>query len=176
MFKRFLSTTPGVRAQLTPTKVEGRKNTKTVLWKMYAYFHKHNTVCSLVAVEEDLDFMKKNEHLSYNDKVLYYMQLPHQPKLHITAGQLGFRKAQRQEYEAGFQVASKLFRTIEENNMIGPRDNVELIVKDFGKGREAFFAALQGKEGQHIRGNIARVYDSTKLKFGGNRPKKQRRL
>ena len=75
MFKRFFSTTPGLRAALTPAKVDGRKNLKTVGWKMYAYFHRHNTVCLLVEVVEDLDFMKKNQHLSYNEKVLYYMQL-----------------------------------------------------------------------------------------------------
>lgn len=176
MFKRFFSTTPGLRASLTPAKVDGRKNLKTVGWKMYAYFHRHNTVCLLVEVVEDLDFMKKNQHLSYNEKVLYYMQLPHHPKLHITAGQLGFRKAQRQEYEAGFQVALKLFRTIEDEKLIGPKDKIELIVKDFGKGRDAFFAALQGKEGTNIRKYIDRIYDNTKLKFGGNRPKKLRRL
>jgi len=125
---------------------------------------------------EDPDFMKKNAHLSYNEKVLYYMQLPHHPKLHITAGQLGFRKAQRQEYEAGFQVAAKMFRTIDEKNLIGPNDKIELVLKDFGKGREAFLSALQGKEGANIKNNIVRIYDNTTLKFGGVRSKKLKRL
>ncbi|KAK6460804.1 mitochondrial 37S ribosomal protein YmS18 [Scheffersomyces coipomensis] len=143
---------------------------------MYGMFHSHNTLASLVAVVEDLDFVEKNQHLTYNDKVLYYLHLPHHTKLHISAGQLGFRKSQRSEYEAGFQVATKLFKTIEEQNLIGPNDKIELILKDFGKGRDAFQAALLGKEGQNIRPNIVRISDNTKLQFGGSRPKKLRRL
>lgn len=156
--------------------LKGQKNEKVVLWKLYATFHRHNTLLSLVAVVEDLDFMEKNEHLTYNEKVLYYLQLPHHTKVHISAGQLGFRKAQRAEYEAGYQVSAKMFKTIEERNMIGPNDKVELILKDFGKGREAFLAALQGKEGSSIKSNIVRISDDTKLRFGGSRPKKLRRL
>ncbi|KAK6203350.1 uncharacterized protein RJT21DRAFT_119488 [Scheffersomyces amazonensis] len=160
----------------TKVNIETRKNERVVLWKMYAIFHRHNTLASLVAVVEDLDFIDKNKNLSYNDKVLYYLQLPHHTRLHVSAGQLGFRKAQRAEYEAGFQVATKLFKTIEEKNLIGPNDKIELIFKDFGKGREAFQAALMGKEGQNIRSNIVRLTDNTKLKFGGTRSKKLRRL
>ena len=104
-----------------------------------------------MAVVEDLDFMEKNKDLPYNDKVLYYLQLPHKVKYSVTAGQLGFRKSQRQEYEAGFQVSSKMFKTIEERNYIGPHDKIELILKNFGKGREAFQAALLGKEGSKSR-------------------------
>lgn len=147
-----------------------------MFWKLYANFPKHNTHLSLVAVVEDLDFVEKNPNLSHNDKVLYYLQLPHHPKLHISAGQLGFRKSNRQEYEAAYQVATKMFKTIEEKNLIGPNDKVELIMKDFGKGRPPFLAALQGKEGTNIRSNIVRISDNTKLRFGGARPKKQRRL
>lgn len=163
-----------------PTKIDDKllkqNQQKVVLWKIYGAFHRHNTLASLVAVVEDPEFMEKNQHLSYNDKVLYYMQLPHHPKMLISAGQLGFKKAQRQEYEAGFQVATKLFKTIEEKNLIGPNDKIELVLKDFGKGREAFLAALQGKEGSAIRSNIVRIYDNTTLKFGGVRSKKLRRL
>ncbi|KAG2731298.1 hypothetical protein G9P44_005714 [Scheffersomyces stipitis] len=163
--------------ELQPTKVrDGKRNEKVVMWKMYGTFHKHNTLASLVAVVEDLDFLEKNQHLSYNEKVLYYLQLPHHTKLHITAGQLGFRKSQRSEYEAAFQVATKMFKTIEEKNLLGPNDKIELIMTDYGKGRDAFQAALMGKEGQHIKPHIVRVSDATKLRFGGPRPKKLRRL
>ncbi|EMG50276.1 MRPS18 37S ribosomal protein S18 [Candida maltosa Xu316] len=164
----------------TPIKLNRREKTKlnekTVLWKLYATFNRHNTRCTLVAVVEDLDFMEKNKDLSYNDKVLYYLHLPHKVKYSITAGQLGFRKSQRQEYEAGFQVAAKMFKTIQERNYIGPHDKVELVLKNFGKGREAFQAALLGKEGSRIKNNIVRITDVTIVKFGGNRPKKLRRL
>lgn len=167
---------PSVDSALKSKSVSSRVNEKIVMWKIYATFHRHNTLCSLVAVVEDLDFMKKNEHLTYNEKVLYYMQLPHQVKLHVSAGMLGFRKAHRAEYEAGYQVSSRLFKMIEEKKLFGPNDKVELILRDFGKGREAFTSALQGKEGAHVRPHIVRVTDNTRLKFGGSRSKKLRRL
>lgn len=167
---------PNTTPTTSDSKFLGRRNEKVVFWKLYANFPKHNTHLSLVAVVEDLDFVEKNPNLSHNDKVLYYLQLPHHPKLHISAGQLGFRKSNRQEYEAAYQVATKMFKTIEEKNLIGPNDKVELIMKDFGKGRPPFLAALQGKEGTNIRSNIVRISDNTKLRFGGARPKKQRRL
>lgn len=151
-------------------------NERVVLWKIFAKCNKHNTICSLFAVTEDLDFMKNNEHLSYNEKVLYYLQLPHKAKVIVSAGMLGFRKSQRQEYEAGYQVSSRLFKLIEEKRLIGPNDKVEVIFTNFGKGRQAFEACLVGKEGSGIRQNIVRISDNTKLQFGGNRAKAQRRL
>lgn len=156
--------------------MKSRRNEKVVCWKLYGNFHRHNTLLSLVAVVEDLDFMEKNPDLSYNDKVLYYLQLPHHLKVHVSAGQLGFRKAQRAEYEAGYQVSSRMFKLIEERKLLGPNDKMELVMKDFGKGREAFLAALQGKEGSKIKPKIVRLCDDTKLKFGGVRSKKLRRL
>ena len=160
----------------TPLKKQPKINEKIVYWKLYSTFNRHNTRCTLVAVVEDLNFMENNPHLSYNEKVLYYLQLPHKVKYSVTAGQLGFRKSQRQEYEAGFQVAAKMFKTIQERNYIGPNDKIELILKNFGKGREAFQAALLGKEGSYLKNNIVRISDSTVIRFGGNRPKKLRRL
>lgn len=158
------------------TRSNKQVNEKIVYWKLYATFNKHNTRCTLVAVVEDLDFLEKNKDMPYNDQVLYYLQLPHKVKYSVTAGNLGFRKSQRQEYEAAFQVSSKMFKTIEERNLIGPHDKIELVFKNFGKGREAFQAALLGKEGSKIKNNIVRISDATILKFGGNRPKKLRRL
>lgn len=157
-----------------PSKQAAREN--IVSWKIYGNFHRHNTLLSLVAVVEDPKFVEKNSHLSYNEQVLYYLQLPHHPKLHVTAGQLGFRKAQRSEYEAGYQVSAKFFKLIEDRNLINPNQKIELIMKDFGKGREAFLSALQGKEGLNIKPQIVRISDATKLRFGGARPKKLRRL
>ncbi|KAI5964451.1 hypothetical protein KGF57_000943 [Candida theae] len=160
----------------TSTSKQAKINEKIVYWKLYSTFNRHNTRCTLVAVVEDLNFMENNPDLSYNEKVLYYLQLPHKVKYSVTAGQLGFRKSQRQEYEAGFQVAAKMFKTIQERNYIGPNDKVELILKNFGKGREAFQAALLGKEGSYLKNNIVRISDATVIRFGGNRPKKLRRL
>lgn len=158
------------------TSRKNRKNERIVLWKLHGTFNKHNTHLTLSAVVEDLDFLDKNPNLSYNEQVLYYLNLPHHPKAHISAGQLGFRKAQRAEYEAGYQVTSKMFKLIEEKRFLGPNDKIELVLKNFGKGREAFLSALQGKEGLFVKPHIVRISDDTKIKFGGTRPKKARRL
>lgn len=151
-------------------------NERIVSWKLYAKCNKHNTIVSLFAVTEDLDFMKNNEHLSYNEKVLYYMHLPQKSKLMVSAGMLGFRNSQKQEYEAGYQVTCRALKLIEEKKLIGPNDKIEVIITNYGKGRQAFESCLVGKEGAGIRSNIVRISDNTKLKFGGNRAKFQRRL
>lgn len=157
-------------------KLKKKSANNVVLWKLYATFNKHNTLLTFVAVEEDPNFLEKNPDLSYTEQVLYYLQLPHHPKIHVSAGQLGFRKAQRQEYEAGYQVSTKMFKTIEERKLLAPGDRIELVLRNFGKGREAFLSALQGKEGSGIKDHIVRISDNTKLKFGGTRSKKLRRL
>lgn len=151
-------------------------NFRTVLWKLNGTFNRHNTHLALLAVVEDLDFVEKNPNMSYNEQVMYYLRLPHHLKLHVSAGQLGFRKAQRAEYEAGYQVSSKMFKLIEEKRLLAPNDKIELVLKNFGKGREAFLAALQGKEGTAIKPHVVRISDDTKIKFGGVRAKKARRL
>ena len=171
-------TTKGTLTATAPdqTSRKNRKNERIVLWKLNGTFNKHNTHLTLSAVVEDLDFLEKNPNLSYNEQVLYYLNLPHHPKAHISAGQLGFRKAQRAEYEAGYQVTNKMFKLIEEKRFLGPNDKIELILKNFGKGREAFLSALQGKEGLYVKPHIVRISDDTKIKFGGTRAKKARRL
>ena len=49
-------------------------------------------------------------------------------------------------------------------------------MRGFGQGREAVTKALLGVEGQGIRGKIVKVSDATRLKFGGTRSRKIRRL
>lgn len=54
--------------------------------------------------------------------------------------------------------------------------SIELILRDFGAGREAIHKILLGAEGRFVRDKIVRVMDATKLKFGGVRGKRPRRL
>ncbi|CAH6722465.1 37S ribosomal protein S18, mitochondrial [[Candida] jaroonii] len=148
----------------------------TVLWKLYGTFNRHNTLLTFVAVVDDPNFLNKNPNLPYTEQVLHYLQLPHHPQIHVSAGQLGFKKSQRSEYEAGYQVSSRMFKLIEEQNLLNNNLKVELVLKNYGKGREAFLNALQGKEGSYLKNHIIRISDATKLKFGGTRSKKLRRL
>lgn len=53
---------------------------------------------------------------------------------------------------------------------------IEIIMSNFGKGREAFINALNGSEGNTIRPSISRVTDGTKIKIGGVREPRARRV
>lgn len=57
-----------------------------------------------------------------------------------------------------------------------PIKNMEVIMRGFGKGREAVVKAIMGNEGRGLRDRIIRVSDATRLKFGGTRSQKPRRL
>lgn len=53
---------------------------------------------------------------------------------------------------------------------------LEVVLRNFGPGREAVVKILLGSEGKALRSRIVRVMDGTRLKFGGTRSKKPRRL
>lgn len=141
---------------------------------LYGTFTRNNTLLTLTAVTEDLNHFKRNPNLSYNDQVLYHAFLPQKVKISLSGGNVGFRKSARGEYEAGFQTAAKMFQLMEQRGYLDK--DLEIIVKNFGKGREAFTDALKGKEGNRIRNKIVRLSDNTKLKFGGVRAPRKRRL
>ena len=49
-------------------------------------------------------------------------------------------------------------------------------MRGFGAGREAVTKVLLGSEGRDVRDRISAVVDATRLKHGGPRSKKPRRL
>jgi small subunit ribosomal protein S11 len=53
---------------------------------------------------------------------------------------------------------------------------LEIVMRGFGPGREAFTKAILGAEGRDIRSRISAVLDATRLKIGGTRSPKPRRL
>ncbi|KAG0644806.1 hypothetical protein HOY80DRAFT_996606 [Tuber brumale] len=91
-----------------------------------------------------------------------------------STGNLGIKGAAKGSFDAAFQLASHVLGKIAEMDAI-PR-NVELLLRDYGPGRDAFLKALMGREGQFLRGSIKRATDSTRLKFGGTRSRALRRL
>ncbi|KAF8422030.1 mitochondrial ribosomal protein subunit S18 [Tirmania nivea] len=110
---------------------------------------------------------KHNTHITFTD--------PNKnPIISVSAGNLGFKKAQRGTYDAAYQLASHVFAKLEEKP-IRPKA-LEVVLRDFGEGREAAVKALLGTEGRNLKGAITRVTDATRLKFGGTRSKAPRRL
>ena len=96
--------------------------------------------------------------------------------LSMSAGNLGFKKAGRGSYDAAFQLAAFALRQIQEKGMWRDIKNLEVVLRGFGAGREAVTKALLGTEGRFLRGRITSVADATRLKQGGPRAKKPRRL
>lgn len=96
--------------------------------------------------------------------------------LSMSAGQLGFRHSGRKHYDSAFQLASYVFARMAEAGVSQDVQDLELYLRGFGAGREAVTKALLGAEGKLLRGKVRKVADTTRLKFGGTRSPKPRRL
>jgi small subunit ribosomal protein S11 len=94
----------------------------------------------------------------------------------MSTGNIGFKKAGRKTYDAAFQLAGYVMGRIQEQGLNMEINNLELTLRGFGLGREAVTKALLGSEGQFLRGKVVKISDATRLKFGGTRSKKPRRL
>jgi small subunit ribosomal protein S11 len=94
----------------------------------------------------------------------------------VSAGNIGFRKAGRKHYDSAFQLAAYVLGRMRESGMNAEIKRMEVILRGFGAGREAVTKALLGSEGRFLRGKVMKVADATRLKFGGTRSKKPRRL
>lgn len=151
-----------------------KKLEKVVNYKIHCKFAKNNTLLTLTSTVEDMNFQQNNPQLPFNEKVLYYVKLPERTLHTVTTGNLGFRKWQRGEYELAHRASTRLFEIMESKNYLNR--NIELVLQDFGKGRKLFEDALLGKPGNKVRDLITRITDVTKIKFGGVRSPKVRRL
>jgi small subunit ribosomal protein S11 len=98
------------------------------------------------------------------------------PLISVSAGNIGFRKGARKHYDTAFQLAGYVMGRIQEQGLNPQIKKLEVVLRGFGAGREAVTKALLGNEGKLLRGKVVKVSDSTRLKFGGTRSKKPRRL
>ncbi|KAF1930676.1 translational machinery component [Didymella exigua CBS 183.55] len=94
----------------------------------------------------------------------------------VSCGNIGFRKAGRGTYDAAYQLAAFVMSRIKDKGLLPQIKQLELIYRGFGPGREAVTKAILGAEGKQVRPLIIKLSDSTRLKFGGVRSKKPRRL
>ena len=118
---------------------------------LHVYAHKHNTHITLTKPNADAI-------------------------ISISAGNIGLRKGSRGSYDAGFQLAAYVLNQIQTKDIQAQIRNLEVVLRGFGPGRNAVVEVLLGNEGRSIRGRIVKVSDATRLKFGGVRSKKPRRL
>jgi small subunit ribosomal protein S11 len=98
------------------------------------------------------------------------------PIISVSCGNIGFRKAGRGTYDAAYQLTAFLMSRIQDRGLLPQIQKLELVYRGFGPGREAVTKAILGSEGKRVRGLIVKLSDSTRLKFGGVRSKKPRRL
>ena len=119
--------------------------------KLHIYSHRHNTHITLSKPNRDA-------------------------LISVSCGNIGFRKAGRGTYDAGYQLAAFVMSRIQDKGLLPQIQKLELIYRGFGAGREAVTKAILGAEGKRIRPLIVKLSDSTRLKFGGVRSKKPRRL
>ncbi|KAL6950984.1 hypothetical protein ACO0QE_000270 [Hanseniaspora vineae] len=114
---------------------------------------------------------------NYHQLMLYYLKLPHKVLFTYTTGQLGFKKKARGEYESGHQLTKKVFEKIlSDKNLHNSKIPIEVVLKNFGKGRKAFLSCLSGKEGEYFKKYVTRISDDTDIKFGGTKSRKTRRV
>ncbi|KAL8699063.1 MAG: hypothetical protein Q9201_006214 [Fulgogasparrea decipioides] len=98
------------------------------------------------------------------------------PIISVSAGTIGFRKAARGTYDAAYQLGAYVMGRIQQQGLLTQIQRLEVVLRDFGEGRQAVTKILLGSEGRNLRGRVVRVCDATRLKFGGTRSKKPRRL
>ena len=98
------------------------------------------------------------------------------PIISMSAGNIGFKHSQRKHYDTAFQLASYVFGRMRDTGLLPQIKKLEVVLRGFGQGREAVTKAILGVEGMPFRGKIVRVTDATRLKFGGTRSPRPKRL
>ncbi|WFD42426.1 hypothetical protein MPSI1_001070 [Malassezia psittaci] len=99
-----------------------------------------------------------------------------EPLANASGGTVGFKKAGRSGYEAGYRAAVRIFSRIAENQKRWRINSIEVLWNGFGQGREAVFRAMLANEGEQVRNLVKVMTDKTPIKVGGVRPKKRRML
>lgn len=143
--------------------------------RLHVYAHKHNTHITLVQPPRSAAETTSSRILGA--KVTAAEQKKTVDTLiSLSTGNIGFRKAGRGSYDAAFQLAAFTLKQIQEKGMMRDIHRLQVVLRGFGAGREAVTKALLGTEGRNIRKVIKSVVDATRLKQGGPRSKKPRRL
>lgn len=115
------------------------------------YSHKHNTQITLCKPNGDVVVSK-------------------------SCGHIGFKKSQRKSYDAAYQICAFTLDWLYRRNWHKKIQKMRVSLRGFGQGRDAVQKVLLGPEGKLLRDKITSVCDSTKLKIGGCRSPRPRRL
>jgi small subunit ribosomal protein S11 len=94
----------------------------------------------------------------------------------MSTGNIGFKKTKRGTYDAAYQLCAYVLDKLNQGGWHRKITALEVVLRGFGSGREAATKVLLGNEGRLLRPHIKKVSDSTRLKFGGTRSPKPKRL
>ncbi|KAK0667734.1 hypothetical protein QBC41DRAFT_304091 [Cercophora samala] len=120
-------------------------------YHFHIYSHKHNTHVTLTKPNRDA-------------------------LISLSCGNLGFKHSGRKHYDSAYQLGAYVIDKMNQKGLTKKIHKLEVILRGFGSGREAVVKVLMGNEGKGLRDKIVKVSDSTRIKFGGTRSKKPRRL
>lgn len=174
ILKEDLARIPSTEAPSLPSKQSAYADEP---YHLNVYAHKHNT------------------HITFTEPSRNTI-------LSFSCGNIGLRNAQKASYDASFQLCAYTFRKMAEKqwklggsktnsnpakfltlkDIVSPKHSggagkgIEIILRGYGPGREAFQKALLGTEGRMIKPLISKITDGTRLKFGGTRSPQVRRL
>jgi len=144
-------------------------------YKMHVYATKHNTHITFVQPTRPAS-QTASSGVSGTSASAADQKKMVDVLLSLSTGNIGFRKAGRGSYDAAYQLAAFALKQMQEKGMLRDVAKLEVVLRGFGAGREAVTKALLGAEGRSVRGKISGVVDATRLKHGGPRSKKPRRL
>lgn len=94
----------------------------------------------------------------------------------LSGGKLGFKKSNRNGYEAGYQCAVGIIQAMETEMSRLDKFEWQLYLNGFGQGRDAMLTAITTAVGEKVQDKLKRVTDRTPIKIGGTRGKKARRV
>ena len=112
---------------------------------------------------------------SRNNTIITFARETGTQILTLSGGKLGFKKSNRNGYEAGYQCAVGIIAAMDAQLEHTDFD-WKLNLNGFGQGRDAMLTALATAVGDKVKGKLRRVTDRTPLKIGGTRGQKTRRV
>ncbi|KZZ96137.1 Ribosomal protein S11 [Moelleriella libera RCEF 2490] len=99
-----------------------------------------------------------------------------EPIISMSCGNIGYRKSRRGTFDSAYSLTKYVLERLIHTGWPMKMRRLELVLRGFGQGREAVVKVLMSPEGKILREKIVRVADSTRIKFGGTRSEKPRRL
>ncbi|GAB0135080.1 hypothetical protein EsDP_00003431 [Epichloe bromicola] len=99
-----------------------------------------------------------------------------EPIISMSCGNIGYRKSRRGTFDSAYSLTKYVLERLIHTGWPMKIQRLELVLRGFGQGREAVVKVLMSPEGKILRDKIVRVADSTRIKFGGTRSEKPRRL